>query len=212
MLHVCCDISSCLQATIASCQVRHNNATQGGAVFLQDQGHADITRCNFTANRAIDSAGAIYARLNSTFNLSFTTLDENHATGGGAVALHDTASGTAASIICAGNSAEVDGGCIRMESSQVSCCLKCGGSQQQLLPDACFSAGMWSPNNMPGSFVASCLCAGAARIVSGATAACVVHVCITLFALYCAGVVVIIQQQRTVPHVCNPFPVLLSFN
>jgi hypothetical protein len=104
-----------------SCQVRNNNATQGGAVFLQDQGHADITRCNFTANRAIDSAGAIYARLNSTFNVSATYLSNNIATGGGAVALHDTASGTMTSIVCSGNSADVDGGCIRMESSQVSC-------------------------------------------------------------------------------------------
>jgi hypothetical protein len=120
VLQACFEWLPCAQATLTHCQGLNNNATQGGAVFLQDQGHADITGCNFTANRAIDSAGAIYARLNSTFNVSATHMDDNVATGGGAVALHDTASGTMTRISCAGNMADVDGGCIRMDSSQVS--------------------------------------------------------------------------------------------
>ncbi|KAF6253512.1 hypothetical protein COO60DRAFT_407427 [Scenedesmus sp. NREL 46B-D3] len=109
------------KATLAACAFRKNSAVRGGAIDLQDQGHANITNCSFTANEADDSAGAIYARLNSTFNVTATTLDLNQATRGGAMALYDTASATVTGTVCSGNSVQVDGGCVHMESSQFLC-------------------------------------------------------------------------------------------
>jgi predicted outer membrane repeat protein len=109
-----------MQVTVDSCLFRRNSAGFGGAVYIVGRTVASISNCRFTSNDTRDVAGAVFAGGSSTTHIISSTLANNSANWGGAVALRGYVDAVMNNVTCTRNSAATDGGCVCMESFGVS--------------------------------------------------------------------------------------------
>ena len=103
--------------TLTDCNFINNNATFGGAVYFDDSG--TLTNCNFNNNTASNLAGAVYVGGSGTVeNCDFT----DNAVSGDAGAIWLNTGSTVKNCNFISNSAFGDGGAIWMVSNSVENC------------------------------------------------------------------------------------------
>jgi predicted outer membrane repeat protein len=108
------------QVILVNCIFKSNAASEGGAIYVKNNGVLKLVRCIFENNFAESKGGAIYNE-DSKIIIENSSFKNNIAFNGGAVYLHNSLQySSLKSSLFVDNSAANNGGALYMESSSIS--------------------------------------------------------------------------------------------